>query len=268
MTIYIGYNRRSFSTARALKDYFKSRGQDCRIINDKRFKKKPSAFIRWGNSYKEVPEGVKEINSMESVKRASNKLLMAYTLTNAEGVNFPKAYISPMAAATLGETLGLQHEDGGYQVSGFLPMENDLDLYYRNSAGIVVRRNRHVQGDLYATEPIDRAAEFRVHVFNGRTIGVYEKVPQQENVVYCKNENCDFVRLDMANDENRDRLIGVRPMARAAVESLGLTFGGADVIISKGGEIFVNEVNSAPSLNEPNLERYYNLFMEIINEDQ
>lgn len=263
MTIYIGFNKRSFSTAKALRDTFISKGHDCRIINDKKFKKKPELFIRWGNSYKEVPEGVKEVNSMEAVKRASNKLLMAHALINAENVSFPKAYASPMILASLANDLGTPGS-----VEGFTPMENNLDLYYRNASGVVRRRNNYVSGDLYGTVPIDRAREFRVHIFDGKTIGVYEKLPHDENQAYCKNDNCDFKRLDMSDEETRNTLIGVRPMARAAVEALGLVFGGADVIISKTGEIYVNEVNSAPSLNSTNLDRYYEEITNYINKEE
>lgn len=265
MTIYVGYNKRSFSTAKAIRDSFLEKGEDCRIINDKKFKKKPKIFIRWGNSYKEAPEGSIEINSMEAVKRTSNKLRMAYALIKKEGVNFPTAYISPLSAARLLEEEGMM-ESGQNQLEGFQVMQDNMDLYYRNSSGVVRRRSSRADGDLYGTAPIDRAREFRVHVFNGRTLGVYEKIPHSEDQLYCKNDNCDFRRIDMAEESNREALRGVRPMTRLAVEALGLVFGGVDVIISKSGEIFVNEVNSAPSLNSINIDRYYEEIKNYVKE--
>lgn len=264
---YIAFNRRSSITAKALREYISSKGETCRIINDKKFKFKPDVLIRYGNSYLDCPDGAIEINSKEAVRLASNKLMMAYTLIRA-GVKFPKCYIPPSSAILIGREFNLEGENGTYSIDGVNPMENGLDLYYRNSVGIVRRRGHYIQGDLYGTEPIDRAREFRVHVFNGRTIGVYEKLPHNEGTLYCKNDNCDFKRVDMSEESNRSELIGVRPEARKAVESLGLLFGGVDVIISKSGEIFVNEVNSAPSLNGPNLERYFEEIQKYISNGQ
>lgn len=261
---YIAFNKRSSVTAKALQSFLTEKGEKVRMINDKRFKFIPSVLIRWGNSYLPAPDGCVEINSIESVKLASNKLLMAYTLIRA-GVKFPKAYAGPTSISTIGRHFGLINENGAYEVGGFNPMENGLNLYYRNGAGIVRKRDYVISSDLYGTEPIDRAREFRVHVFNGKTIGVYEKIPMEENQLYCKNENCDFRRVDVSVKESRDLIKGVRPEAKKAVEALGLLFGGVDVILSKGGEVFVNEVNSAPALNGPNLDRYYEAITEYLN---
>ena len=263
---YIAFNKRSSVTARLLCDFLNENGVKCRMINSKKFKHKPSLLLRWGNSYLSAPEGCEEINSIEAVKRASSKLLMAHTLINAEGVNFPPAYISPLRSIEIANALNLGTDQSSLAKWGI--MENGMELYYRNSSAIVRRRNNYIEGDLYGTKPIDRAREFRVHVFDGKTIGVYEKVPNDPDQPYCKNDNCDFKRIDMNLEENRSALKGVRPMARTAVKSLGLVFGGVDVIISKTGEVFVNEVNSAPALNGPNLERYFEAINNYLNKDE
>lgn len=269
--IYIAFNKRSCVTAKELKEKFSSEGMEARLINSKKFKKKPNVLIRIGNSYKEAPEGCIEVNSIKSVKLASNKLQMAYHLIQKEGVNFPKAYIPIEVRFWLDDLFGRSEDSHGFEI---VEEEERIDLYYRNSHNIVRKRNRFLPGDLYATEPISRAREFRVHVFGGKTIGVYEKIPVNdegeeighENVLYCKNDNCTFRRIDVSDEEQRRSIKGVRPMAVLAVEALGLTFGGADVIISTDGEIFVNEVNSAPSLNSLNIDRYYEKIKEYIEE--
>lgn len=255
MTIYIGFNKKSSLTAKGLQESFNEEGRECRIINRKRFKKSPSVFIRWGNSYKEAPEGCVELNSIESVRNASNKLLMAVTLIKAEGVTFPKCYFPGNVEDMLEEFNDLNSTPGA-------------DLYYRNKHNIVRRRNHYIDGDLYATEPIDRAREFRVHVFNNKTIGVYEKIPYDPTQFYCKNENCDFKRIDMSEEVNKEALRGVRPQAVAGVNALGLLFGGADVIISTDGTIYVNEVNSAPALNSLNLERFKEAIVNYISKEE
>ena len=262
---YIAFNKRSSVTAKAIQEFLITKGIKARIINDKKFKFKPSLLIRWGNSYLNCPDGCEEINSIEAVRLASNKLLMAYTLIKS-GVNFPKTYIPPSSAIAIGREFNLESESGAYNIDGVHAMNGEpMDLYYRNRAGIVRRRDRYVDGDLYGTEPIDRAREFRVHVFGGKTIGVYEKIPHDQNQQYCKNDNCDFRRIDTSDESQRSLIKGVRPEARKAVDALGLLFGGVDVIISRSGEVFVNEVNSAPALNGPNLERYFEAIQEYLN---
>jgi len=248
--LYIAFNKRSSVTARLLSEFFNSQGLVTRTINRKRFKVKPDVLLRWGNSYLDAPKGCLEINSKESVRLASDKRLMAYTLIKA-GVNFPEAFISPMSANEI------RKETGEYDESFHVLHDENTELYYRNAQGIVRRRGHYIQGDLYGTTPIDRSREFRVHIFKGKTIGIYEKFPHDEGQPYCKNDNCDFKRLDLSDPLVRSSIKGVRPQAKLAVESLGLDFGGADVIISKDGGVFVNEVNSAPALNEPNLLRYF-----------
>jgi D-alanine-D-alanine ligase-like ATP-grasp enzyme len=171
---------------------------------------------------------------------------MARTLNNTDDVSFPPVFFA----------------------EEFGNLDDSKEYYFRNASGKVVRRARPVSGDLYATENVDRDREFRVHVFNGKTLGVYEKLPHDPNQPYCKNDNCDFKRIDMADDANRSALIGVRPMAKAAVDALGLVFGGADVIISKSKKIFVNEVNSAPSLNSLNVDRFYKEIMSYLSQEE
>lgn len=237
--IYIAYNKRSYSTAINIAEGFNQQGIKARTVNRKRPKHRPSVFIRWGNSYAQTPAGAIEINSAEAVSNASNKLLMARTLTAAEGVSFPEV---------------------------FFPGEcGNVDGYYRNRVNTVVRRDRWIEGDLYMTTPIARAHEYRVHVFNGKTMGVYEKMPHDPEQFYCKDHNSDFRRIDVSNEENRESIKGVRPMAAAAVKAMGLVFGGVDVITSVDGNIYVNEVNSAPALNTLNIPRFIEKFNEYLH---
>ena len=132
-------------------------------------------------------------------------------------------------------------------------------------------RNDHVRyddastfraDDKYALRPINKQREFRVHVFNGRTLGIYEKIPESSTVKIYKNDNCTFRRLDQSSNEamsglkGNDTRIGLRPMAKDAVEALGLLFGGVDVLMGEDGQFYINEVNTSPGLNTENLSRW------------
>lgn len=238
---YVAINKKSSVTGKNL-----AKALNARTINRRRFKFRPSFLIRWGNSYNSPNGRCIELNSKQAVANASNKLLMAKILSSAEGVNFPKVY---------------------FPVNGTFPEEvinSERPKYFRNRFNQARKRVRPIEGDLYCVEDVDKEREFRVHIFNGKTIGVYEKVPMDRNSPYWKSEHVEFKRLDMSNKENVVK--GLRPMAKAATEALGLLFSGVDAILSTDGKLYINEVNSAPSLNAPNIERWVEAINEYIYE--
>jgi hypothetical protein len=260
--IYVGYNKKSSLTAKMLVEHMNSVGIKARRINDKRFKFKPSVFVRWGNSYKEAPEGCIELNSIEAVRNTSDKDMMARILSETPEAKFPPCWFfdrldhDGSLIAAYGTAGGMEEYD----------VARRSGLYYRNSVNVVRKRNNYIAGDSYATIAIDKSREFRVHVFNGKVMGVYEKVPEdQENLPeYWKDDTCSFKRLDMSNKDVRSSIKGVRPAAVAATNALGLLFGGADVMMTADGEVFVNEVNSAPGLNTENVIRFTEKIKEYV----
>ena len=238
-TLYISYCNNSSTTGRALFETLKARnleGVSVRRCNGKQPAKRPDVLIRWGAATVDTPAGAVELNSREAVRRASVKREMMETLSQDPNVPTP-----------------VVHFDTANGYEGFC----------RNADNVVeFRRSR--RGDKYVTERVDRQREFRVHVFNGKTVGVYEKVPQNANELILKDHNSDFRRLDQANKALMRPINGVRPAAVAAVNALGLLFGGVDVLLDRNGNAFVTEVNSAPGLNEPNLDRFTDLFLDYI----
>lgn len=247
--VYIAFNKRSILTARELQRSLSEnlgKEYEVRCINRKKFLKKPNYLIRWGNSYIDCPDGCIEINSKEALTLTSNKLLMARTLRDDKSVPFPRMW----------------DLEGGYEVDW------EEEVFIRNKYNQVRFRSNPIEGDQYALEDVKKVREFRVHVFNERTIGVYEKIPQEgADANIRKNDNCDFRRLDMSNPDIKEELKGVRPASRSAVRALGLLFGGVDVLLSENGQVFVNEVNSAPSLNGPNIERWSNFLASELTKD-
>lgn len=239
--VFIGYNKRSCVTGKALFDQLKS--LEIENLELRRCINTPSTvpdfFIRWGNSLTNVPSTCVELNTQEAVRRSSEKLDMITTLSNAEGVVTPQV---------------------GYTLSEVRNLAINQHVYIRD-------RNDHIRYDLatnftatdkYGLAPIEKSREYRVHVFNDSTLGVYQKIPRDENTLIYKNDNCDFRRIDCSSKRSKELIRGIRPMAKAAVKSLGLLFGGVDVIVSSDNTIYINEVNTAPSLNEPNIVRWSN----------
>lgn len=96
----------------------------------------------------------------------------------------------------------------------------------------------------YASELIDKVAEYRVYVVSGRVATVAEKTPEDPSAVawnVAQGGRFDVVRW------------GQWPMeaVRVALEAFkhsGLDFSGVDVMVDRDGRAYVIELNSAPSL--------------------
>lgn len=236
--VYLMYNRRTCVTGKALFDELTSRninGFYFRRCNANPPRQHPDVVLRWGNSLHEVPRESVEMNNREAIANTTDKLRMLQILAETEGVEVPP-----------------------FATSSPYPADENSNVFIRD-------RNDHVRygnvatvnaTDKYAMRPIEKVREFRVHVFQGRTIGIYEKIPNDPSVKIYKNETCDFRRVDQSSRDAMEGLRGMRPMARAAVEALGLLFGGVDVLLDARGNFYVTEVNSSPALNEPNLKRW------------
>lgn len=251
MIIYIMYNSRSCVTGRALFQSLKALNLPnvtFRFCNANPPQRTPHAVIRWGNSIHDVANSVIELNSKEALQNTTDKAKMLRLLQDADGVRIPAVAFGPNLSTTA--VGGLTDESG--------------NMYIRNSSDHV-RYGSDLRGtDKYALQPISKTNEYRVHIFNGQTIGIYEKIPHDRSVKIYKDANCDFRRIDMGTETNRTYLRGVRPMAKAAVEALGLLFGGVDVLRGPDGQFYITEVNSAPALNEPNVERWTEAFREYL----
>ena len=204
---------------------------------------KCDAVINWGNTERFPINAKVVLNTPEAVSNASNKLRMLNLMKEA-GIDTLNFTNNP------DEVDGLRDEAGGF--------------YVRDKSG-VVRYDTVFNPftDLYVSQPIEnKRREYRVQVFNGKIMGIYEKVPNEmaenpeseaEIPKLFKSFTCKFKRCDPSVsrvDQNAQELC-VR-----AVHSLGLLFGGVDLIMSKGKKFTVCEVNSAPGLNSNNVEKW------------
>ncbi len=99
----------------------------------------------------------------------------------------------------------------------------------------------------YASEYVDKAQEFRVFVSQGRAVWVAEKTPADPDAVawnVAKGGRFDNVRFD-------NWPLKVIRYAIEAFNHSGLDFGGVDVMVGNNGEVYVIEINSAPSQTSP-----------------
>lgn len=251
--IYLKYGRRSSVTGRALFDMLKERHgggigsisdtlQGIRRSNQTPPRREVTGLIRWGSSTP-IEGDYFELNTQEAVARTTDKLEMIRTLLNAEGVNTPPCSLSSNIVVTGSTNVYIRDRQDNVRYTSILNWAN---------------------GDKYYTMDVPKNREFRVHIFNGRTIGIYEKIPNNPTDPMWKNDNTTFRRIDQSDGRVMRHLRGLRPMSRAAVSALGLVFGGVDVIKSTDGQYYVTEVNSSPALNDPNLERWADEIAEYV----
>lgn len=256
MKTMIAYSNRSCVTGKELREALEA----TRKKTNK--KAKCDLFIRWGNTEEfDRTKFKKELNSLQAVLRTTNKLVMLQTLLDA-------------GVATL------QFSNDVTLIDEFKDKEGNV--YIRDRRGVVRYGNDYnVNSDLYFSRPVRfKRREYRVHVFNGKILGAYEKVPislaegtprnAETLPKLFKSDTCRFIRCDLTIDEN-----GLNPrvndaaqaMCIQAVNSLGLLFGGVDLIRNKHGDFTICEVNSAPGLNGLNVDRWVEAIKEYYNEE-
>lgn len=125
------------------------------------------------------------------------------------------------------------------------------------------RRFNHIGGrDLlnppddpdYWTKKENIREEYRIHMFNGKSIRAGIKVPREgrtPNEWIRSDEGGWFVRYDEFRSKRR-----MREAAAAAVAALGLNFGAVDLGKKDDRSIIVLEVNRAPGLSDNTVTSY------------
>lgn len=233
MNIFIAYSNRSCITGKALRQALRAK----RKKTDRRARCK--LLLRWGNTEQYTNlRAEKELNSIDAVKLATNKLEMLNILT-AAGISTPQFNSDPALTTQF--------------------MDKSENQYIRNKRGVVRYGNDfNPVSDSYYSQPIKfKRREYRVHVFCGKVIGIYEKIPLIEGAEnrpkLFKSDTCRFVRCD--GDISRvDQ--AAQTLCIEAVKALGLDVGGVDLIRDKNKKFFICEVNSSPGLNSQMVERY------------
>lgn len=230
MKVFIAYSNRSCVTGKALKLALEGKRKKTNR------KAKCDLFIRWGNTEEFTnTRCVKQLNTLEAVKRTVNKLDMLNALKSS----------------------GVPTPDFNTDISLIDSFKDETgNVYIRSKDGVVRYATDYCPvRDSYYTKPIPlKRREYRVHVFNGKVIGIYEKVPlTSDRPALFKSDTCKFVRCD-PNISRVDQ--NAQEICIQALNSLGLLCGGVDLIRDKNKNFFVCEVNSAPGLNSSNIQRW------------
>lgn len=201
----------------------------------------PAADVvfRWGTT-SNIPkkDGQLIVNSAASIHWCADKK-KGRMETQAAGVPVPESWEARNfpGAVVVGELFVLRrpkHAQG-------------KDLWHGDAAYIHRMIREHNVQDGYVGRLIDKVAEYRVYVIQGRVSCVAKKTPA----------NPQDVAWNVARGGSFDNVKwGEWPMAAIAAavpaaELSGTDFCGVDVMVDGDGKAYVLEVNSAPSLTSP-----------------
>lgn len=216
--------------------------------------------INWGSS--DCPyEG---LNLSDSVKAVSNKLFFFRHLKNLQET-FPGASLPRVPRWT--ESL----EEAQSWKKLFLAR---TVLNGHSGEGIVFHGpnadGEPPQARLYV-EYIDKESEYRVHVFNGQVIDVQRKIrdPEREPTDWKIRSHSNGFIYARSNPEGqlyRDIIeADAIEQSKRAVACCGLGFAGVDVVVSKKGQAFILELNTAVGLEGETVNVYKEAIKKYFN---
>ncbi len=207
---------------------------------------KCDVFLRWGSleEFDRLRSKI-ELNSREAVSNSVNKFKMLQLLSEAD-------------------IKTVEYNNDPATITDYL--DESGNCYIRSKAGVVrYANNFNPMLDSYYSKPVrNKRREYRVHVFNGKVIGLYEKVPiaEGDRPKLFKSDTCNFVRCNPEISRVKQPDLD---MCIAAVKSLGLLFGGVDLIRDNKMNCFICEVNSSPGLNTQMIEKYVQEINQYVN---
>lgn len=202
-------------------------------------------------------------------------LVVRWGCTTSAGVPLSKQVNPSRAISIVGDKLGcrkmLREMDPTLIPTTIINGDNDNETsWLSGSQPLVLRPRTHAQGrnlfvvngleellnvvnnnvrvfssGWYASELINKVAEYRVYVVSGRVATVARKTPDDPSAVAWNVAQGG--RFDVVNWGNWPLEV-----CRVAVEAFnhvpGLDFAGVDVMVDENGRAYVIELNSAPSL--------------------
>jgi hypothetical protein len=183
----------------------------------------PHLCIRWGCT-SHVPSGRNVLNKLSSMEKTMNKGEFRVTLA--------KAGLAPAS----------WNADNIFDIKvpcvvrpGFHAKAKDFHLCktQREAANAI----RACGPDWYASEFIDKKAEYRVNILQGRVLSVIEKSSKdKDDITFSRGETSILYWSEWD--------LGAIKVAVEAFKLSGLDFSGVDVITDKSGKSYVLELNT------------------------
>src|SRR6266850_1970603 len=214
-----------------------------KVIRNDKYQPEANFLFRWG-TLSNVRNPEREINSSEAIHLAANKAEFRKVLQEENLA--PKTWYNGFVSYPC-IVRPLQHSGG----QNLYVCKDSLDL----QAAI-----RACNGQFYASELINKKAEFRVYTVSGRAIGVSQKFPRDANSV-AWNARCGGTVQTVSWDNWPLRAL---KSAIRADELSGLDFAALDLIVDNEDKVYVLESNSAPSVSDYRAKCFARAFDYII----
>jgi hypothetical protein len=170
------------------------------------------------------------LDNLQQVERLSNAgIRVVPVISDIKKADFSKIEF-PLLARTE------RHEGGGTDI---MPVFQQEEIPWRQAAGAK-----------FFTQYIPRKVEYRLWIYRRRLLAAYVK--EMVNPEKYKGIGCNYKDgFEHEFIERKDIPAAYIEMAAKAVFSMGLDFGGVDILVSKSNVPYVLEVNTAPGANGP-----------------
>jgi hypothetical protein len=225
-----------------------------------------STIIRWGiRTPINISDNITIYNKGTNLFKAAHKL-NCRSILNDNNVSIPKTWsYSDIQTALENTSLfplvarPVFHSQG----KNFIVIndENEFDQLELEEA---------FNDNWYFSQLIDKEREFRVHCAHGKVLAIMEK-PPQDQIVWNHSQNEDAWTYIPWENYRKRTIKTVALESLKAVKALNLDFGAVD-IITKGDmdnlEVYVLEINTAPSTCNYISEKYSQYFKWLFKSDE
>ena len=198
----------------------------------------PSMLIRWGTTTPSNVPLTQQLNVSSAIQAVNNKMMFRKLLQDNQPELVPTT-VTPCTPQDLPSDTRLvlrpAHHSQGRNL--FVTTLQDIEQTISNNS-------RVLSDGWYASELIDKVAEYRVYVVSGRVATVAQKTPDNPDAIAWNTHQggrFDVVRWG-------DWPMEVCRVALEAFKYSGLDFSGVDVMVDREGRAYILELNSAPSL--------------------
>ncbi len=207
---------------------------------------KDDTYIRWGCTAT-LPENVTTvINPAKAIHRVNDKRGFRELLDEHELC--PKTWFNVWEAVYTDPEIGKDYLREKQLIVRKSKHAQGKDLDVVNSiTDLLAACSKYGSGNFYISDVIDKVAEYRVFVVQGRAVAVARKTPS----------NPDDIAWNVAKGGKFENVRWSEWPLKAVKQSIqafklsGLDFGGVDVMLDAEGNSYILEINSAPSLTSP-----------------
>jgi len=276
--LYILVGRHGRPSMELLHAWMREEGVECTLITQRQNKlyyKKPDGrqgkvnrnfvlqkndiLFRWGSrAYIDLRKEPIELNKEGALGRCSDKKWFRKEMMKNRGK-------VPFTVFSTGELHKISYHNGiiirpDHHRAGLNYFRADN---YNQAINIVNKEKSVPRGHFYASEAINKVAEYRVHMAFGKILVIKQK-PAPENGDPRDPWNHAINEDDWNYIKWNDYNINIVKACHKAANIMGIDIAAFDVMVDNEGEVFILEANTAPTLSPYVINRLSHLFKGLI----